>query len=132
MASMSDRSKSPAFVRAAQALFFLNAAIWLVFGIVSLVRLAGEASGMMVTLLIVALLMFGNAAAMLCSGWGLARRQRRWYYLALAVVVVNVVLTVTDQFGFFDLVTLLIDLVLMGLLLAIRKRYTSRRPDLVA
>ncbi|MGD8623067.1 MAG: hypothetical protein PVJ34_00895 [Anaerolineae bacterium] len=127
---MSDRSKSLAFVRAAQALLYLNAAIWFILSIWSLFRLAGDGPGMMVTLLVVALLMFGNAAAMLCSGWGLARFQRRWYYLALAVVAINVVLTVTDQFGFFDLVTLLIDLLLLGLLLAIRKRYTSRRPGL--
>jgi hypothetical protein len=127
---MKDRHNLLPWVRAAQALFYLNAAIWLLFGIWSLARLAGGESGMVITLLVVALLMFGNVAAMLCCGWGLSRPQRRWYYLALAVVVVNVVLTVTDQFGLFDLITLLVDLVLLGLLLAVRKRYTNPRADL--
>jgi hypothetical protein len=128
---VNNRYNTAASVRVAQALFFLNAAIWLVFGIWSLVRVAGKESGMVVTLLVVALLMFGNVVAMLCCGWGLAIPRRRWYYLALAVVVVNVVLTVTDQFGLFDLITLLIDLLLLGLLIAIRKRYTTPWPDRV-
>jgi len=127
---MKDRYNSLTWTRAAQALFYLNAAIWSILGIWSLARLASDESGIKVSLLVVALLMFGNAAAMLCCGWGLSRLRRAWYYLALAVVVVNVVLTVTDQFGFLDLVTLLIDLVLLGLLLAIRKRYTNSRADL--
>jgi hypothetical protein len=39
------------------------------------------------------------------------------------VLIVNLVLTLTDQVGLLDWITLLIDLVLVGLLLANRKSY---------
>ncbi len=111
-------------VRTAQALFFLNAAIWLAFGVWSLVRLSGS-SGQALTLWIVAILMFGNVGAMLLSGVGLGTRQRRFFYLAVAVLAVNIVLTVTDEFGIFDGITLAVDLALLGLLMASRKQYAA-------
>jgi len=66
-------------IRTAQALFFLNAAIWLAFGVWSLVRLGREGSGQSLTLWIVAILMFGNVGAMLLSGFGLGTRQQRFF-----------------------------------------------------
>ena len=62
--------------------------------------------------------MFGNAAVMLWSGVAIGKRQKRFHALALAVLVINIVLTFTDQFGLFDLLTLLIDVALLGILLA--------------
>ncbi len=105
-------------MRLAQALFFLNAAIWLLFGVWSVLRLSAATSGHALTAVVVAILMFGNAAAMLWSGVTIAKRQKRFYALALAVLLVNIVLTFTDQFGLLDLLTLLLDLVLLGVLLA--------------
>ena len=112
-------------VKIAQSLFLLNAAIWLAFGIASLARMGSRPSAPVITLWIIAVLMFGNVGAMLLSGAGLGKRQKRWYYFALAVLIVNIILTVTDEFGFFDLVTLVIDLVLLGFLIATRQRYSS-------
>jgi len=43
------------------------------------------------------------------------------FYVALAVLLVNIVLTFTDQFGLFDLLTLLLDLIILALLLAGRQ-----------
>ena len=109
-------------IRWAQALFFLNAAIWLVFGIVSVVRLAGN-EGQGVTALVVAILMFGNAGAMALSGALLGKRRLLFYLFALAVLAVNVVLTFTDQVGALDWITFAIDLVLLGILLLARKQF---------
>ena len=106
-----------------QALFFLNAAIWLSLGILSLARIESRNSHQAITAWIVAILMLGNAGVMLLSGVVIGKQQKRFYYLAVAVVVVNILLTVTDQFGMLDLITLVIDLVLLGLLVATRGRY---------
>jgi hypothetical protein len=113
-------------MRWAQGLFFLNAAIWLAFGVVSVVRIGGNA-GQGVTALVVAILMFGNAGAMALSGVFLGKRRILFYLFALAVLAVNVLLTFTDQFGAFDLITLIIDLVLLGILIVARKRFYGER-----
>jgi len=55
--------------------------------------------------------------------WVLGKRRAVWYWLAVAVVAVNVLLSVTDEFGLFDLAVLLVDGVLLILLLAARKRF---------
>ena len=113
-------------MRWAQGLFILNAAIWLGFGIVSVVRLGGNA-GQGVTAVVVAILVFGNSGAMALSGALLGRRRLLFYLFALAVLAVNVVLTFTDQFGAFDLITLVIDLVLLGILIVARKQFYEGR-----
>ena len=53
-------------VKAAQVLFFVNAATWLLLGITSHTTAR----------LIVALLMFGNAGAMLVAGVGIGNQRR--------------------------------------------------------
>ena len=109
-------------MRWARGLFFLNAAIWLVFGMVTVVRLAGNA-GQGVTAVVVAVLMFGNAGAMALSGVLLGRRRVLFYLFALAVLVVNILLTFTDQVGALDWITFAIDLVLLGILILARKQF---------
>jgi len=123
---MRSLSRAPTAVIAAQALFFLNAAIWLLFGVFSLVRMATRNPDQAMTVWIVAILMFGNAGAMLWAGVGLGKQQKRFYYLAILVLAVNILLTVTDQFGIFDFITLMMDAVLLGLLIATRKRYSHQ------
>jgi len=132
---MSVVTRIPGRVRAAQALFFINAAIWLLFGIASLVRMAagspGRPTGTFVAG-VVAVLMLGNAAAMLVAGIGIGRQGRLFFYFAILVLIVNILLTLTDQFGVYDFVTLVIDGFLLGLLLATRSQYlapqASRQP----
>jgi lysylphosphatidylglycerol synthetase-like protein (DUF2156 family) len=104
-------------------LFFLNAVIWLLFGVYTLANMAGRYPGQSMTVWIVGILMLGNCAAMLLCGVGLGKHQKRFFYLALVVLAVNIVLTVTDEFGIFDLITLLIDLALLGLLIATRNEH---------
>jgi hypothetical protein len=119
-------TKVPASVKAARALFYVNAAVWMLLGAASLVRMAGNSADPGVTLLVVAMLMFGNAAAMLW-GLGLGKQNRLFYFFAIAVLVVNIILTFTDQFGVLDFATLAIDVVLFGLLIATRARYQLRK-----
>jgi hypothetical protein len=97
--------------------FYLNAAIWLSFGVWSLIRIMNQNPEQGTTTWIVALLMFGNVGAMLICGAGIGTGRVVFYYLAIFVLVVNIILTLTDQFGIFDLITLLIDLILLGILI---------------
>jgi uncharacterized membrane protein YhaH (DUF805 family) len=44
--------------------------------------------------------------------------RRPFYYLALAVMAINIILTFTDQFGLLDFLTLVIDLAIVAILIA--------------
>lgn len=107
-------------------LFFLNAAIWAALAVVSLARMKDSGAIPLWAALVIAVLMFGNAAAMLASGMLIGRRRKLFYYPALLLLLVNILLTFTDQFGALDLATLLIDLVLLALLLIGRKQFAAR------
>ena len=110
-------------VKIAQAIFGLNAVIWLAFGITSLVRLAEKPSNQGMVLWIVATLMFANVGAMLLSAWLIGQRKMWFYLIALAVLVGNIILTFTDQFGLLDMLTLIIDLILLGIMLLKRQEF---------
>lgn len=103
----------------------MNAAIWLVFGIISLVRITNGSPSQTITALVVGILMFGNAVAMLLSGILIGKGKRRYYFLAAAVLVVNIFLTFTDQVGLLDWITLAIDLLLAGFLFTAWKKTFS-------
>lgn len=124
MASGSQEfDQAPVSVKAAQVLFFLMGAIWISFGTAALIKLVNSDTNPTITLWVVGLLMFGNAGAFLFLGWGIGRQNKIFFYLGILVLVVNILLTVTDEFGAFDLITLIIDLVLLVLLIITRSRY---------
>lgn len=109
----------------AQLLCYANTIIWLFFGVTSLANL-GEGRGAPVYILaIVAVLMLANAAVFGLAGYGLGRGSRLAYLLALAIVALNLPLTITDQVGLYDWITLGVDTVLLGLLLAARKEFRT-------
>jgi hypothetical protein len=115
----------PAAVIAARALFLLNGAAWILFGALSLLTANPASTDQMAVMRIVAALAFANAAVLLWIGWSLAKRQRRIYYLSLAMIAVNAVLCVTDDIGLIDLLFLCLNLGLLVLLLATRSHYTQ-------
>jgi len=69
--------------------------------------------------------MLGNVGAMALSGYLIGKHNKWFFYLAVLVLVFNIILTMTDQFVFFDFITLVIDLILLGILISIRKQYHS-------
>ena len=111
-------------VKIAQGLFFVNATIWLLFACFSIFQMANTNSEQIITMGIFAALMSGNIAAMILSGIWLGKTHKQYYYFALIVLIVNIILIVTDEYGLFYIITLLLDLGLFGLLIASRKRYT--------
>ena len=106
-----------------QWLFFINACVWLVLAINNILRLESISNTPMIVLWVVIILMFANAGAMFVTGLWLGRQSKWAYFLALAILLVNILLTFTDQVGFYDIVTVLLDFVTLGLLFYDRKSY---------
>jgi hypothetical protein len=122
--------KTPGTVKLAQALFFLNAAIWLSFGIFTLLKMVDPNPADAFTLAILSMLMFGNVGAMLVCAGGIGKRRKGFYLLAIAVLAVNIVLSITDEFGFFDFLVLALDALLLGLLVVRRQSFLpALNPD---
>ena len=110
-----------------QSLFFINTGIWIVLGINILLSMTQKYPDQTVAYIIIGVLMLGNAAAMLLSGWGLTRFPRLAFPFSILVLLVNIPLSVTDEFGAVDLITLLIDLVLLGLLVTNRRLFNQNQ-----
>ena len=123
---MTRNAQSLNFIHIAQVLFYLNAVIWSALGVASLLRFDKANPSFVSTATIIAMMMFGNAGAMVISGIGLGTRRRGFYVLALAVLLINILLTFTDEFGLFDFLTLVLDLAILALLIATGKRYVRR------
>lgn len=102
-----------------QSMFFLNALVWLVFGILSFVRARAGDGNWRLTL---AMLMVVNALLMFRFGLAIVKAQPWTFFLAILYVAANVVLSITDQFGWPDLLIMLLNLILLGLLIVSRQR----------
>jgi uncharacterized membrane protein YjdF len=72
---------------------------------------------------IISLLMLANAMIMLFLAIVTARRRRGFYYLTLAVLAVNLLLTVTDEFGLLDLIVLILALAIVLLMVGARSQF---------
>lgn len=103
----------------ARAMFFLNAGVWLFFS------LLGFMQAMTVTgawRLILSVLMLVNAALMVWFGLAIMKGKAWTFFLAILYMALNVVLSITDQFGWIDALILLLNLSLLGLLFLTRQR----------
>jgi hypothetical protein len=119
-------NRPPGYVRAARLLFFADAAVWLAFAIAALSRQAGSQPVEPATNYWVPSIMLANAAALLVAGIGLGQQKRLFFYFALLVLALNLGLALTEQFGAYDFIPLLIAGFLSGLLLATRAHYFRR------
>jgi hypothetical protein len=116
-------SRAPS-VRTARWLFVILGVIWLVFGTWSILRIDGSGGEISWTILIlIAVLMILNSAILIWISWGIGKGKRWYYYFGLIVLTVNILLTLTDEFGVFDLIVLLIAIGLFILLVATRSNY---------
>ena len=105
--------------------FVILGVIWLVFGVYSLFKITGGSTSQSNFAWIITGLMFINGAVLIWIGWGFREARRNYFFLALLVLGGNILLTITDEFGIFDLVTLLIAISLFMLLLLTRSKYLS-------
>jgi hypothetical protein len=122
---MTNLSKNINPIGLTQALFFINATFWLLLGGVSLVRqVQGHTTEPAFETVIITTLIFGNVAAMLWSGIELGKQQKRFYYQAVMLLTINIILMVTGDLDLFNTTTILIDVAILGLLIATRESYT--------
>jgi len=106
-------------LKLARGLFFLNAAIWLVLAVLGFIRTGTGTAGWHA---ILSALMIVNAVILAWFGLQIVSGRAWIFFLAITYVAVNQVLTITDQFGWFDALILLLNLVLMGLLFVTRQQ----------
>lgn len=116
-------------IRLVQALFFLDALIWLAFAGALLARLIPGGPDQALAAGILAALMLGNAAALALAGWALGRRSKLAYFLALGLLALNIVLTVADQMGLWDWLFLAWEVLILALLLGSAKSYVRKEPE---
>jgi len=106
-------------IRFISRLFYVTAGIWILFALVTASRGIGDTGGAFAGHVILAGLMVINAGLLAFTGWGILRRRRPFYYLGIFILVLNIVLTITDDFGLSDLLILILYLILLaGLVMA--------------
>jgi hypothetical protein len=107
-----------------RVLFGVTAGFWLVAGALAAFGVLDFGLGGAARFL--GLLMLANGVALALAGWFSLRGHRLVDFAALAVVAVNAVLSVTDEIGLLDLLSLLVSGALL-VLLVVNMRSERRR-----
>jgi hypothetical protein len=115
-----EKDQTTNMLKLTRYLFFLNAAVWLAFGVASLLFRALDGGGL--ARWVITVMMIANAAVMLWFGVKIVTGQKWVFFLAILYMAINVVLSITDQFGWIDALILLLNLCLLGLLFITRNR----------
>ena len=109
--------------RSAQALFYINAAIWFLRGILDLSDLGKTKPDHSLSGTTAANFMFGNAGAMILCAFFIGRHNKNFYFFAVALLFINILFIITDPLNVIDFITLMIDLILIGILIRIYQNY---------
>jgi hypothetical protein len=112
-------------VRIAKRAYFILGVVWFVFGLVRITGLLSEDRILSNAEWIAAILMFANALVLVLIGRWLKEDQRWPYYFGLLVLLTNILLTITDDFGVFDLIYLALAISLFVFLIITRAHYIS-------
>jgi hypothetical protein len=108
-------------------LFGAAACFWLVTGALAATGLSDLGFDSPDAALVVGLLMLGNGVALALAGWFTLRGHRLVDFAALALVALNACLSVTDEIGLLDLISLLVNGALLVLLIVnLRRRAVGR------
>lgn len=99
-----------------RVLFLLNTILWLSYGVFKFVRMKPLSLELGNTPLAIPTLMIGNAAAFLLASIGISKKRNIFYYFAISVILLNIILIALDPFGIHDLFALLFDMLLLALL----------------
>jgi len=122
---MKRKSKryNPARRDIVRVLFFLNALFWLGFGIYVVLDMFNNLN--VSSAIFVGIFMFGNAGLMIWSGTLLSQPQKWKYYFALIIILINIFYTLSVQFGFLDVITFVLDLIILLMLVFFQKEFLS-------
>lgn len=117
--SMENRQISPT-LKWTRTLFLINAVIWLVFGILSFLLRALEDGSL--ARWVITILMLTNGLVMIWFGMVILSGRSWILTLGIVYMALNLVLSITDQFGWIDALIFSLDLCLLGFLLVARHR----------
>ena len=112
------------FALIGKGLVVFNGLIWLIVGVAALVR-SNQVEGVpdwMYTLMAIGILGYG--IILVISGVGLGK-HKTFYYSAMTLVILSAVLTIFDDFGWVDLIAVLIFTATAVYLFMNRKLYRS-------
>ena len=116
-------------IRLQRTLFSVAAGFWLVAGALAAFGIVDLGFGSADAARVVGILMLGNGVALALAGWLSLRGQRLVDYAAFALVALNALLSVTDEIGVLDVVSLLVNgalLVLLVVNLRAQRRNANR------
>ena len=105
-------------------LFLFTIAILVVFGTGSLLRISDNPDRTALYIFY-ALAMFGDALLMGICAWQLLKRTKFVFFFSVFVLALNIIPTIFDQFGFADLLFVLLNLVTLVALIVARKDFLT-------
>ena len=106
----------------AKYLFFITTIVLVIFGAGSFLQVNDD-SGMEMIYNIYAVLMFGDAIAMLVCGLYINGRMKLVYWFAVILLTLNIVLTIFDQVGLIDILFMLLNVITLVVLIVPRKEF---------
>ena len=115
-----DTDQTSKMLKLTRTLFFINAVVWLAFGVSSLLFRALDGGSL--TRWVITAMMVANAVVMIWFGVMIVSGRNWVFFLAILYMALNVVLSITDQFGWVDALILLLNLVVLGILFLARHR----------
>ena len=111
----------------ARYLFIVATSLLLIFGIGTLMRI-NQNPGHKAMYLVYAILFFGDAVLMFICGLFVGR-QKQVYWFAIVFLSLNIILTITDQFGVVDFLFLWLNLMILGILIFARNSFLSHETN---
>jgi len=123
-------TQAPRSFSAAVILVLVNALIWLGFAIIVTTGLHPAIPDSGLVRGVMGILAFLTSGALLILSILLRRRNTIAFYITLALLLIISVFTVTDEFGIYDLIVLIITLIPLVLIIKNRTWCLSRETQL--
>jgi hypothetical protein len=120
------RKTDPLKLNMARVFFFLNAVLWLAYGVYIYYDMA-IANNNKNSADLVTLFSFANAGLLFFSGIKFGKPQQWIYYFALAVAAFNTLLTLLNIVDLYFLVSFLIDLLILWAIIPLRRQYFPKQ-----
>jgi hypothetical protein len=110
-----------------KTLLFLNAAFWIIIGIITFIRQVYSQLNLFSLSWIMLPLIAGNICALILCGIFINKGSRLIFVLTLGVLAINSVLSITDEVGILDIFTLALNACTLCLLIVFRRKLLKRK-----
>ena len=104
-----------------RSLLYLNACIWFCLGTYLMVDMFRQNNGF--SAILAGSFLYVNTGAMFVSGKYIGQKKRWAYYFGLFALIANALVTRIGQFGFFDVLALIFDIIIFCGILLIDRGY---------